>query len=98
MGSYEPYRVAHDLTLGEGHGGCLRSVRLAAKDAESAIVAWIGENFNLTPVLGRAHFEQMARYFAEYGSMALRPGEPCYLAVPSGSRRASGLWPVARCE
>ena len=38
--------------------------RLAAKDAESAIVARICEDFNLTPVLARAHYEQMARYFA----------------------------------
>jgi hypothetical protein len=59
------------------------TARLAAKDAESAIVARIGEDFNLTPVLARAHYEQMARYFAEYGHMALRPGELCYLAVAS---------------
>src|SRR5918995_610301 len=55
--------------------------RLAAKDAESAIVARICEDFNLTPVLARAHYEQMARYFADYGHMALRPGELCYLAL-----------------
>ena len=44
--------------------------RLAAKDAESAIVARICEDFNLTPVLARAHYEQMARYFADYGHVA----------------------------
>jgi len=59
------------------------TARLAAKDAESAIVARICEDFNLTPVLARAHYDQMARYFAEYGHMALRPGELCYLAVAS---------------
>ena len=37
--------------------------------AESAIVARIGEDFNLTPVLAKAHYEQMARYFAEYGQV-----------------------------
>src|SRR5215471_366095 len=57
------------------------TARLVAKDAESAIVARIGEDFNLTPVLARAHYEQMAGYFAEYGHMALQPGELCYLAV-----------------
>jgi hypothetical protein len=57
------------------------TARLAAKDAESAIVARICEDFNLTPVLARAHYEQMARYFAEYGYVASRPGELCYLAV-----------------
>lgn len=59
------------------------TARLAAKDAESAIVARICEDFNLTPVLARAHYEQMARYFADYGQVALRPGELCYLAVAS---------------
>ena len=58
--------------------------RLAAKDAESAIVARICEDFNLTPVLARAHYEQMARYFAEFGHMALRPGELCYVALAAG--------------
>jgi hypothetical protein len=59
------------------------TARLAAKDAESAIVARICEDFNLTPVLARAHYEQMARYFTEFGHMALQPGELCYLAVAS---------------
>lgn len=57
------------------------TARLAAKEAESAIVARICEDFNLTPVLARAHYEQMARYFADYGHVASRPGELCYLAV-----------------
>ena len=59
------------------------TARLAAKDAESAIVARICEDFNLTPVLARAHYEQMARYFSEFGHVALQPGELCYLAVAS---------------
>jgi hypothetical protein len=59
------------------------TARLAAKDAESAIVARICEDFNLTPVLARAHYEQMARYFSEFGHMALQPGELVYLAVAS---------------
>lgn len=57
------------------------TARLAAKDAESAIVARICEDFNMTPVLARAHFEQMARYFSDFGHMALQAGELCYLAV-----------------
>lgn len=55
--------------------------RLAAKDAESAIVARICEDFNLTPVLAKAHYDQMARYFADYGQVPARPGELCYLAL-----------------
>lgn len=57
------------------------TARLAAKDAEQAIVQRICEDFNLTPVLARAHYEQMARYFAEYGHVATQPGELCYLAL-----------------
>jgi hypothetical protein len=57
------------------------TARLAAKDADSAIVARICEDFNLTPVLAKAHYEQMARYFADYGHLATHPGELCYLAV-----------------
>jgi hypothetical protein len=59
------------------------TARLAAKDAESAIVARICEDFNMTPVLARAHFEQMARYFSDFGHVALPPGELCYLVVAS---------------
>jgi Protein of unknown function (DUF1670) len=46
-------------------------------------VARICEDFNLTAVLARAHYEQMARYFADYGHMALQPGELVHLAVAS---------------
>ncbi len=31
----------------------------------------------------RAHYEQMAHYFSDYGHMALRLGEFCYLSVVS---------------
>ena len=68
--------------------------RLAAEDAESAIVAGIRKDFNLTPVLSRAHFEQMARYFSEYGQLARREagqrlGRPSDSA-PSGKSGAVG--------
>jgi hypothetical protein len=71
------------------------TARLAAKDAESAIVARICEDFNLTPVLARAHYEQMARYFAEYGQVPTRPGELCYLAV--AAEEPAGK-PIAVCR
>jgi hypothetical protein len=71
------------------------TVRLAGKEAESAIVARISADFNLTPVLARAHYEQMARYFSEYGQVPAQPGELCYLAVsavePAGK-------PIAACQ
>lgn len=71
------------------------TARLAAKDAESAIVARIGADFNLTPVLARAYYEQMARYFAEYGQVPTQPGELCYLAVEAEEPPGK---PIAACR
>jgi hypothetical protein len=63
------------------------TARLAAKEAESAIVARICEDFNLTPVLARAHYEQMARYFADYGRATSSPsaGRGCIWRTRWGS-------------
>jgi hypothetical protein len=71
------------------------TARLTAKDAESAIVARICEDFNLTPVLARAHYQQMARYFAAYGQVPARPGELCYLAVAAEEPPGK---PIAACR
>jgi Protein of unknown function (DUF1670) len=71
------------------------TARLAAKDAESAIVARICEDFNLTPVLARAHYEQMARYFADFGHVATQPGELCYLAVDAAEPPGK---PIVACR
>src|SRR5262249_16589741 len=86
--SYEPYSARCRATSWRWFMDAYGTARLAAKEAESAIVARICEDFNLTPVRARAHCEQMARYFADYGHVATQPGELCYLAVdanePSG--------------
>jgi hypothetical protein len=71
------------------------TARLAAKEVESAIVARICEDFNLTPILARAHYEQMARYFADYGHVASRPGELCYLAVDASEPAGK---PILSCR
>jgi hypothetical protein len=55
--------------------------RLEAKDVESAIVTRIVEDFNLTPILAKAHYDQMVGYFGEYGKVPTQSGEICYLAV-----------------
>jgi len=95
VGSYEPYAARAADALGRWRMDSYGTARLAAKDAESAIVARICEDFNLTPVLARAHYEQMARYFAEYGQVPARPGELCYLAV--ASEEPAGK-PIAACR
>jgi hypothetical protein len=71
------------------------TARLAANDAESAIVARICEDFNLTPVLAKAHYEQMARYFAEYGQVPAQAGELCCLAVAAEEPPGK---PIAACR
>jgi Protein of unknown function (DUF1670) len=69
--------------------------RLATKDAERAIIARISEDFNLTPVLARAHYEQMARYFVDTGLLPSEPGELCYLAVAAEEPPGK---PLATCK
>jgi hypothetical protein len=81
LGSNEPYSLGAVMASGRWLMDAYGTARLAAKDAESAIVSRICEDFNLTPVLARAHHEQMARHFADYGHVATSAGELCYLAV-----------------
>jgi hypothetical protein len=95
LSSNEPYSAGAGDGLGRWRMDSYGTARLAAKDAESAIVARICEDFNLTPVLARAHYEQMARYFAEYGQLPARPGELCYLAV--AAEEPAGK-PIAVCR
>src|SRR5919206_1465873 len=95
VGSHEPYAARAADAVGRWPMDFYGTARLAAKDAESAIVARICEDFNLTPVLARAHYEQMARYFAEYGQVPARPGELCYLAVAAGEPPGK---PIAACR
>lgn len=74
------------------------TARLAAKDAESAIVARICEDFNMTPVLARAHFEQMARYFWDFGHMACSRASCVIWRWRQRSRGASRSSRAARCR
>jgi hypothetical protein len=46
-------------------------------------------------VLARAHYEQMARYFADYGQVPARPGGLCYLAVAAEEPPGK---PIAACR
>lgn len=71
------------------------TLRLAAKNSESAIITRICEDFNLTPVLARAYYEQMAKYFADYGRVATGPGELCYLATDENEPPGK---PIAACK
>ena len=83
LSSNEPYSGRSGSLQGGGSLDPYGTARLAAKEAESAIVARICEDFNLTPVLARAHYEQISRYFSEHGHIANKKSgrELTYLAT-----------------
>lgn len=49
----------------------------------------------MTPVLAKAHYEQMSRYFSEYGQLPAKPGEMSYLAVSAEEPPGK---PIALCR
>jgi hypothetical protein len=66
-----------------------------AKEAEPAIVSCTCQDISLMPVLVGAQHEQMPRYFAEYGYLATKHGEPPDLAVAANEPPAR---PIAACR
>ncbi len=55
--------------------------RLSAKDARSAIVSKLASDFNLTPIIAEAYYQQFSQYFAEHTNISLSSGEVAYEAV-----------------
>jgi hypothetical protein len=55
--------------------------RLRNKTAREAIIHSIGRDFNLTPLIARAYFSQIATYFHEHADVSLSSGQVCYEAV-----------------
>jgi len=58
-------------------------LRLKSKDARSAIVQKLAADFNLTPIIAEAFYQQFALYFEEHANVALSSGEVAYEAVSS---------------
>lgn len=56
-------------------------IRLKSKDARSAIVQKLSTDFNLTPIIAEAFYQQVSSYFAEHADVSLSSGEICYEAV-----------------
>jgi hypothetical protein len=56
-------------------------LRLRSKDARSAIVQKLATDFNLTPIIAEAFYQQIALYFQEHANVALSSGEVAYEAV-----------------
>lgn len=69
--------------------------RLKSKSVKNAIVNRISEDFNLTPLLAEAYFNQIKGYFLEHGDIALQSGQIKYLAIDD--REPAGK-PVDLCK
>ena len=62
----------------QGHYGILR---LKSKDARAAIVQKLAADFNLTPIIAEAFYQQFSLYFEEHANVSLSTGEIAYEAV-----------------
>lgn len=56
-------------------------LRLKSKDARNAIVQKLAADFNLTPIIAEAFYQQFSLYFEEHANISLSSGEIAYEAV-----------------
>lgn len=56
-------------------------IRLKSKEARSAIIQKLSTDFNLTPIIAEAFYQQVSSYFQEHADVSLSSGEICYEAV-----------------
>lgn len=71
------------------------SQRLNSKSVKNAIINNIARDFNLTPILAEAYFNQVKNYFTEHADLNLSAGKMHYLAVDD--REPAGK-PVTLCK
>lgn len=55
--------------------------RLQSKNAHSAIVQKLAVDFNLTPIIAEAFYQQFSMYYQEHANVSLSSGEIAYEAV-----------------
>jgi hypothetical protein len=55
--------------------------RLQSKDAKNAIIQKLAVDFNLTPIIAEAFYQQFSLYFQEHANISLSSGEVAYEAV-----------------
>jgi len=55
--------------------------RLQSKTAKDAIIQKLSTDFNLTPIIAEAYYQQVAVYFSEHANVSLSSGEIAYEAV-----------------
>lgn len=56
-------------------------LRLKSKDARDAIIQKLATDFNLTPIIAEAYFQQFSFYFEQHANISLSTGEVAYEAV-----------------
>jgi len=57
--------------------------RLESKNATNAIIQKLAQDFNLTPIIAEAFYQQFLMYFQEHANISLSSGEVAYEAVSS---------------
>ena len=55
--------------------------RLESKNARNAIIQKLATDFNLTPIIAEAYYQQFALYFQQHANISLSSGEIAYEAV-----------------
>lgn len=56
-------------------------LRLRSKEARAAIVQQLAADFNLTPLIAEAYYQQLGLYFQQHANVSLSSGEIAYEAV-----------------
>ncbi|MEW6754692.1 MAG: DUF1670 domain-containing protein [Candidatus Latescibacterota bacterium] len=56
-------------------------LRLKSKEARAAIVQQLATDFNLTPLIAEAYYQQLSLYFRDHANISLSSGEIAYEAV-----------------
>jgi hypothetical protein len=69
--------------------------RLASKSVRQSIIMKLGRDFNLTPILAEAYFNQVQEYFLAHGQIDLATGQLHYLAIDENEPAGK---PVALCK
>jgi hypothetical protein len=71
------------------------SDRLTTKTVKQSIVTNIAKDFNLTPLLAEAYFNQISEYFQRHADVQLLSGQIHYLAVDENEPAGK---PIALCK
>jgi predicted transcriptional regulator len=56
-------------------------LRLKSKHSRNAIIQKLANDFNLTPIIAEAYYQQFSQYFEEHANIKLSSGEIAYEAV-----------------